>query len=129
MVVLGCALIAVWVDKMCTVFFFFQAEDGIRDLTVTGVQTCALPIYVRKGKFPARFQAASAPPQREWFRCYALAPCGYAMACRRRLRNHARNSRSSPAPADRKILRGRAVPWDQHSPSQSGCNWCAARKL
>src|SRR3989475_13130728 len=30
-------------------FFFFQAEDGIRDLTVTGVQTCALPIsYVQK---------------------------------------------------------------------------------
>src|SRR5205085_8838781 len=26
--------------------FFFQAEDGIRDLTVTGVQTCALPIYL-----------------------------------------------------------------------------------
>src|SRR2546430_4792097 len=28
--------------------FFFQAEDGIRDLTVTGVQTCALPIYSLK---------------------------------------------------------------------------------
>src|SRR2546421_12609343 len=28
-------------------FFFFQAEDGIRDLIVTGVQTCALPIYPR----------------------------------------------------------------------------------
>src|SRR6266853_4337243 len=28
-------------------FFFFQAEDGIRDLTVTGVQTCALPISRR----------------------------------------------------------------------------------
>src|SRR2546427_9222996 len=27
-------------------FFFFQAEDGIRDLTVTGVQTCALPIFI-----------------------------------------------------------------------------------
>src|SRR2546430_12791891 len=27
--------------------FFFQAEDGIRDLTVTGVQTCALPILIR----------------------------------------------------------------------------------
>src|SRR3989440_5075225 len=26
------------------IFFFFQAEDGIRDLIVTGVQTCALPI-------------------------------------------------------------------------------------
>src|SRR5256886_15286565 len=33
---------------MCvlSVFFFFQAEDGIRDLTVTGVQTCALPILL-----------------------------------------------------------------------------------
>src|SRR5256885_2986230 len=28
----------------CSVFFFFQAEDGIRDYKVTGVQTCALPI-------------------------------------------------------------------------------------
>src|SRR5256886_6204898 len=30
--------------RMRRVCFFFQAEDGIRDLTVTGVQTCALPI-------------------------------------------------------------------------------------
>src|SRR3712207_7959386 len=30
------------VDNDC---FFFQAEDGIRDIGVTGVQTCALPIY------------------------------------------------------------------------------------
>src|SRR5438034_2204477 len=30
---------------MCIFFFFFQAEDGIRDHCVTGVQTCALPIY------------------------------------------------------------------------------------
>src|SRR2546427_3394236 len=28
--------------------FFFQAEDGIRDLTVTGVQTCALPIFMTR---------------------------------------------------------------------------------
>ena len=28
-------------------YFFFQAEDGIRDYDVTGVQTCALPIWVR----------------------------------------------------------------------------------
>src|SRR5437762_8499286 len=28
----------------CSPFFFFQAEDGIRDTSVTGVQTCALPI-------------------------------------------------------------------------------------
>src|SRR6266478_7179228 len=31
-------------------FFFFQAEDGIRDLTVTGVQTCALPIFIEEVK-------------------------------------------------------------------------------
>src|SRR5690606_21904799 len=30
---------------LCVVFFFFQAEDGIRDFHVTGVQTCALPIF------------------------------------------------------------------------------------
>ena len=29
--------------------FFFQAEDGIRDRLVTGVQTCALPIYPGSG--------------------------------------------------------------------------------
>src|SRR5206468_8287691 len=37
--------------------FFFQAEDGIRDLIVTGVQTCALPIfgpYVSEGTFEFR---------------------------------------------------------------------------
>src|SRR3712207_7177105 len=36
-------------DYKCVViilfFFFFQAEDGIRDIGVTGVQTCALPIF------------------------------------------------------------------------------------
>src|SRR5690606_40378360 len=31
-------------------FFFFQAEDGIRDFHVTGVQTCALPISGSNGK-------------------------------------------------------------------------------
>src|SRR3712207_2994333 len=34
-----------WVMSLCVIlFFFFQAEDGIRDIGVTGVQTCALPI-------------------------------------------------------------------------------------
>src|SRR2546430_8880798 len=36
------------------VLFFFQAEDGIRDLTVTGVQTCALPILDRAERIVAR---------------------------------------------------------------------------
>src|SRR5437773_3597787 len=32
--------------SFCFSYFFFQAEDGIRDRDVTGVQTCALPIYI-----------------------------------------------------------------------------------
>src|SRR5205809_3210983 len=32
-----------------SLFFFFQAEDGIRDVALTGVQTCALPILVFQG--------------------------------------------------------------------------------
>src|SRR5205809_3080748 len=36
---------------MCSFSFFFQAEDGIRDVAVTGVQTCALPIF----NFPVVF--------------------------------------------------------------------------
>src|SRR2546430_288133 len=43
-------------------FFFFQAEDGIRDLTVTGVQTCALPIL---------FDFLGAPPN--WWGVSVLA--------------------------------------------------------
>src|SRR2546430_17733058 len=37
-------------------FFFFQAEDGIRDLTVTGVQTCALPISPAWGAWACRIR-------------------------------------------------------------------------
>src|SRR5437762_2052601 len=40
-------------------FFFFQAEDGIRDTSVTGVQTCALPIS-RRGPFVDVGQLVSA---------------------------------------------------------------------
>src|SRR6266496_5662043 len=40
-------------------FFFFQAEDGIRDLYVTGVQTCALPISAKlePGRYAVRIRA------------------------------------------------------------------------
>src|SRR5206468_8005244 len=43
---LSASRLTVNVDRCyCFIFFFFQAEDGIRDLIVTGVQTCALPIF------------------------------------------------------------------------------------
>src|SRR6266496_3946269 len=64
-------------------FFFFQAEDGIRDLYVTGVQTCALPISMTMtnrdrvdrgmghlaaglGPFVDRHMAAAYPGSRDW---------------------------------------------------------------
>src|SRR5205809_871496 len=37
--------ILIRIHIMVLFLFFFQAEDGIRDVAVTGVQTCALPIY------------------------------------------------------------------------------------
>src|SRR5207248_8628316 len=40
-------------DRCGLVVFFFQAEDGIRDRTVTGVQTCALPILEVLTRVPA----------------------------------------------------------------------------
>src|SRR2546430_8716526 len=93
-------------------FFFFQAEDGIRDLTVTGVQTCALPIC-----FPAslldcvslqcgfRAVAHAEPRCSEQTRCERYrhsfegggrrsdrsASSGY-FACRKRASPHARNN-------------------------------------
>src|SRR5215217_8780012 len=53
---------------ICFFFFFFQAEDGIRDIGVTGVQTCALPISAReRGHVRARADRAhgAGPLRRE----------------------------------------------------------------
>src|SRR5256885_7071182 len=60
-------------------FFFFQAEDGIRDYKVTGVQTCALPICTTK-------QSLSHPPisssYGSFFCCslHSLCTCGNGSA-------------------------------------------------
>src|SRR5256884_1868982 len=46
----------------CPGLFFFQAEDGIRDVAVTGVQTCALPISYDLGSGPlATFRQVTLP--------------------------------------------------------------------
>src|SRR5690606_40683127 len=54
-----------YVDVVVQIFFFFQAEDGIRDFHVTGVQTCALPIYLRgppsSGQLAHRVREPDAP--------------------------------------------------------------------
>src|SRR5258708_9880535 len=56
-----------WLDS----FFFFQAEDGIRDDLVTGVQTCALPIW------PAQVTEAL-PPRTAQVRILARTPATWA---------------------------------------------------
>src|SRR2546430_12430146 len=58
-------------DKLVLSFFFFQAEDGIRDLTVTGVQTCALPILPHVVKRDGRRE----PFDRQKLRASILKSC------------------------------------------------------
>src|SRR5206468_8720432 len=48
-----CILSSLIISADSILFFFFQAEDGIRDLIVTGVQTCALPISAGQLQPPA----------------------------------------------------------------------------
>src|SRR5256884_9557619 len=79
-------------------FFFFQAEDGIRDVAVTGVQTCALPISLilnrlqrqsdalagarrRRSLRLAQTFSRSAPPTLGAWPCVFIAPsscCAFA---------------------------------------------------
>src|SRR2546428_2791476 len=56
-------LYAIIHSLMFSVFFFFQAEDGIRDLIVTGVQTCALPICGARARRPVPGRPPE-PPRR-----------------------------------------------------------------
>src|SRR6266568_1003287 len=63
------------------VFFFFQAEDGIRDGTVTGVQTCALPICPGP---PAPAAAAPGPRSTPTARCAPQPGAGPGRSARPR---------------------------------------------
>src|SRR2546426_11605483 len=79
---------------MCS-FFFFQAEDGIRDYKVTGVQTCALPISLwpmRSGELgrgsptpigPSARSSSSGPPESGRPSWHARSQIGRA-SCRER---------------------------------------------
>src|SRR5207248_3624522 len=62
-------------------FFFFQAEDGIRDRTVTGVQTCALPISDTPQDALARLfnlpGSHYTEPQFSWKHALAPSPIGF----------------------------------------------------
>src|SRR2546429_8491802 len=71
------------------IYFFFQAEDGIRDVAVTGVQTCALPIF-RADAFEEldwRVELELHPETRRWANTTGS--------------NSSRSSRVSPVPRNR----------------------------
>src|SRR5438034_4893934 len=50
----GVTAFSSWGRRFLSSFFFFQAEDGIRDHCATGVQTCALPICKFRGDYSSR---------------------------------------------------------------------------
>src|SRR5262249_56556915 len=83
-----------------SLFFFFQAEDGIRDWSVTGVQTCALPIFARLGRFR---KDSGLPPIAGYFRP-ALA-LRRIWSCRGRGLGHGPAGRRLPRPRHTKIGR------------------------
>src|SRR5207253_8011944 len=68
-------LVSLFVVVFIFFFFFFQAEDGIRDGHVTGVQTCALPIWIGRGRDQhlARLQASAG-----WIEDHSGGPCVHA---------------------------------------------------
>src|SRR5690348_18111141 len=100
---------------MIFVFFFFQAEDGIRDGRVTGVQTCALPISDRRDGANDRRQHALPwlPLRRPSLR---LRRQGRLLAGEHRLR-------AEPARQDRKSTR-----LNSSHPSISYAVFCLKKK-
>src|SRR2546429_5541978 len=83
------------------VIFFFQAEDGIRDVAVTGVQTCALPICHRpRNRSGARARSGSRRRKGRFRRRVALrnargGRCRARKRARRYFRGHAEIGRAS----------------------------------
>src|SRR3989475_3838795 len=89
-------------------FFFFQAEDGIRDLTVTGVQTCALPIWAaartRRCLDACRQSSSASAGTRRgfWCRRVRFATAGHA--------SRGSGAVTAAGPADRKsVVEGKRV--------------------
>src|SRR6266516_4151294 len=100
-------------NDILNVDFFFQAEDGIRDRTVTGVQTCALPISHRRAavdgaEVPRQTVRAPQDDQQEGGGDPVLPRERRAGV--RAPRRAARGARAAERPTHRARPRGRGVP-------------------
>src|SRR5690606_27955520 len=91
-------------------FFFFQAEDGIRDFHVTGVQTCALPIWWRP--------AMRRPPPSGWPPCSAATRVS-SSADRRRTVPGEGPGRGDRPPPDHPAGHGRLVHRERPRPPRA----------
>src|SRR5437867_8771709 len=108
-------------------FFFFQAEDGIRDRTVTGVQTCALPILtprrctepIRRASAPENADRGTRRPARCRQRRRRSAGLLPGCRCSRAAPPRAAGSRTSHPPG-RASLRRRLAAWGP-APSRWKC--------
>src|SRR5438132_2711638 len=104
-----CSCLSIYFSFLSFFFFFFQAEDGIRDHCVTGVQTCALPILLRArpSSPPARRGALRARRRRECPQgsgpCRSRgAPASPAVRACERCLPPPRHRRAAPPPAVRR---------------------------
>src|SRR5207249_9492573 len=91
-------------------FFFFQAEDGIRDRNVTGVQTCALPIY----RLALRAHDARDDPRVRRRRARARRPHAHDLA------HHVPPAALPPAPPRGRLVDGGPRHGPPHSSSEGG---------
>src|SRR3989442_4162960 len=85
-----------------SMFFFFQAEDGIRDADVTGVQTCALPIFMSDTTNSEPDTLPASDPRNRLY-----AKLGLVHSRSRCLRNHHSSGSSMVAVRRDSHLRGR----------------------
>src|SRR5258708_12880543 len=76
------------------VFFFFQAEDGIRDDLVTGVQTCALPILCNFAVIPGRHVAPDPKSRYKFGACFWIPGSLVVLAPRNDGESEASHARS-----------------------------------
>src|SRR5256885_15826925 len=104
-------------------FFFFQAEDGIRDYKVTGVQTCALPICPAAPSPPFPTDPACAAARRVRHR-YAIDRGGHRLVLR--IAHRASTGRAPPrAPAP---VRTAAARWRGRAPTESQIGRASCRE-
>src|SRR2546429_1502822 len=76
----------IYLGGIVFLFFFFQAEDGIRDVAVTGVQTCALPIWagrtpIRAGRVDGEHRRVVTPRPRSAVRGHVMRITIRAVCC------------------------------------------------